>query len=849
MSKHQGWTALARGVVAIAMVAGATVGLGGAGAAPVAATTWRPSPGVLPSSDSYAYLVSSSGDYIGGGRTWAYTAEDADLTVEVQGGTIGVEIRGDQRWSGTFDPPEGVSSVVAGATYTGLTRWPFNDPPGGGISWTGEGRGCNENFGSYAIDEVTYEAGVVTALQLRFEQRCERTGAPPLRGQIRWNSRAGLVPPTPTKLVPPFWTPPAGAIAAGTDSLYLSSQAGDYIGAGRTYSYGSDELGDVDGSGTQLRLGVGGWLIWLDASNRAERLTAGYYSKLQRNPFHNPVRGGFTIFGNGRGCNESESDLVIDAIDHDGAAITDLELRFAHRCDGDTAAFRGQLRWQQAPPAGAPGAPTGVIATPGVRSATVTWKAPTSPGSSPITGYEVIPYTQGDQDLAPVQVDASARSATITGLPEGVAHTFKVRAKSAVGAGRRSDPIAAIAPWSPTPTLATATPASGPRTGGTTLSLAGTALAGTTGVKIGGVAASFSNVSGTRLDVVAPALPTGNHAIVVTTGLGTSSGGPTFDALALAPGAPAGLVATPRHGGFDVTWSAASSGDAPITTYAVTATADGASTPAVTDIVSSIDPRSSRLSGLRPGTSYRVAVRATSAVGTGPATTSTLLQVPPPELGPFGSVASLVDRQYRDFVGRPPTASEAALGVAAIADGTATSPAWIATMRQRAEWARHRAPVVRLYAAYFGRLPDAGGLEYWVGKLRIGTSLDRVSATFAGSSEFKRKYGSLSNRQFVQLVYQNVLKRSPDAGGLSFWTGKLDRGMSRGTVMTNFSESSENVRKTAPLVDVVLLTTGMLRRMPTSGELTAALADLDGGGTLEDLARDLLTGSTYAARF
>ena len=170
-------------------------------------------------------------------------------------------------------------------------------------------------------------------------------------------------------------------------------------------------------------------------------------------------------------------------------------------------------------------------------------------------------------------------------------------------------------------------------------------------------------------------------------------------------------------------------------------------------------------------------------------------------------------------------------------------------MRQRSEWARYRAPMIRLYLAYFGRLPDAGGLDSWVGKLRTGTSLDRASATFAASSEFQRKYGSLSNRQFVQLVYQNVLKRSPDAGGLSYWTSKLDRGTSRGTVMTNFSESSENVRKTAPTVDVVLLTTGMLRRMPTSTELTDALTDLAGGATLEDLARDLLNSSAYGARF
>jgi hypothetical protein len=184
-----------------------------------------------------------------------------------------------------------------------------------------------------------------------------------------------------------------------------------------------------------------------------------------------------------------------------------------------------------------------------------------------------------------------------------------------------------------------------------------------------------------------------------------------------------------------------------------------------------------------------------------------------------------------------------------IQNGTTTSEAWIAGMRNRAEWAGTRAPVTRLYAAYFGRLPDKSGLEYWAGKLRSGTSLSKLSATFAASSEFQRKYGSLSNRQFVLLIYQNVLKRSADQAGVDYWTRKLDGGTSRGVVMTNFSESSENVRKTGPTVDTVLLYAGMLRRMPTAAELTTALDDLAGGATIVDLAHDLLLSAAYDARF
>ncbi len=55
------------------------------------------------------------------------------------------------------------------------------------------------------------------------------------------------------------------------------------------------------------------------------------------------------------------------------------------------------------------------------------------------------------------------------------------------------------------------------------------------------------------------------------------------------------------------------------------------------------------------------------------------------------------------------------------------------------------APVARLYWAYFGRIPDASGLTYWTAKHRSGTSTASISNGFAGSSEFRSTYGSLSN--------------------------------------------------------------------------------------------------------
>jgi Tol biopolymer transport system component len=153
-------------------------------------------------------------------------------------------------------------------------------------------------------------------------------------------------------------------------------------------------------------------------------------------------------------------------------------------------------------------------------------------------------------------------------------------------------------------------------------------------------------------------------------------------------------------------------------------------------------------------------------------------------------------------------------------------------------FAGKRPALIRLYFAYFRRLPDASGLTYWTNKLTAGMPLDRVSASFAGSSEFKAKYGDKTNGQFVTLIYQNIFDRNPDASGLAYWTKRLDQGTSRGTVMTNFSESSEGRRKLQVRVDLALFPLGLFGSLPTSGYLNGLLSGVaSAGGASEGAVR------------
>lgn len=107
----------------------------------------------------------------------------------------------------------------------------------------------------------------------------------------------------------------------------------------------------------------------------------------------------------------------------------------------------------------------------------------------------------------------------------------------------------------------------------------------------------------------------------------------------------------------------------------------------------------------------------------------------------------------------------------------------------------------RLYQAALDRLPDTGGLSWHVNRFDRGVSLHDAAANFLGSPEFAQRFGAAaqSDQAYVTLLYANVLKRGPDAGGLAYWLGHLaDRSFDRADVLAGFSESPENHNRVDP---------------------------------------------------
>jgi hypothetical protein len=129
----------------------------------------------------------------------------------------------------------------------------------------------------------------------------------------------------------------------------------------------------------------------------------------------------------------------------------------------------------------------------------------------------------------------------------------------------------------------------------------------------------------------------------------------------------------------------------------------------------------------------------------------------------FGNARLFVMQQYRDFLAREGDAAGIAHWTSQLSIGAQSRAQMVETFVASAEFQGNISPVARLYFAYFVRIPDYDGLNFWIGFFKGGHSLQEISGHFAGSAEFVSTYGALTNGQFVQRVYENVLGRAPDA--------------------------------------------------------------------------------------
>lgn len=312
------------------------------------------------------------------------------------------------------------------------------------------------------------------------------------------------------------------------------------------------------------------------------------------------------------------------------------------------------------------------------------------------------------------------------------------------------------------------------------------------------------------------------------------------------PGAPGAPEATSPGGGrLDLTWTPPTpSAVAPHRWVVITECAPGRAIP--TGGTLRAPGSSAELDHLPLDQAVQLAVAVRNQSGTGPRTPPTPPLTPRTSpVFPFADTTALVNRFLDDVEGRRPTAADVKRWTDAIDSGTSPS-AIVTEALAMPPWTNEVAPIARLYTAYFARLPDQAGLDFWVAQRRAGAGLDAVSAAFARTSEFRGQYGALSDRDFVTQLYRNVFGREADAAGRDYWVVRIAQGTSRGRVVTLFSESPEGRTLLGPMVQTSMVWRALMGTTPSLAEVRPSVDWLAGGGSLLTVVEALRTSDRYA---
>ena len=149
------------------------------------------------------------------------------------------------------------------------------------------------------------------------------------------------------------------------------------------------------------------------------------------------------------------------------------------------------------------------------------------------------------------------------------------------------------------------------------------------------------------------------------------------------------------------------------------------------------------------------------------------------------------------------------------------------------------APIVEMYQASLGRVPDQGGLAHWVGALESGAmTMAQIGLAIASSAESQAFYGTAFDADFITTLYEKILGREPEPGALDAWLAQKTNGMTQAQMQEAFRSSQEASARAAPAVSNFLTLVGQSDSNAYIGSLYSL------GRTIT-----LTTGHDYGAAF
>ena len=304
------------------------------------------------------------------------------------------------------------------------------------------------------------------------------------------------------------------------------------------------------------------------------------------------------------------------------ATITGLTNGTAYQVQVRAANARGDGPWSDsatATPATTPAAPTNLTATRGDKQVKLSWTAGDSGGSA-ITGWKYAKKTTGGYGSYQTLTTSGTGpiTATVSGLPNGTAHKFKVRAVNAVGDGAESAESASVTPLDETLTFSNETHNSATLTIGNWTGnwyyKANAAPDNTCKGPVATAAKSLTGLSGNT-----------NYTYTAYSNSGCSTSLQSASLLTK-PGKPGKPTVTSGAGSGKLTITASVSGSGTLTGWKYAKSSDNYAS--WSNISSTEKSLSYTVTGLTDGTNYQFKVRAVNATGDGVASDASTAVAP-----------------------------------------------------------------------------------------------------------------------------------------------------------------------------------------------------------------------------
>ncbi|HEV3002817.1 MAG TPA: DUF4214 domain-containing protein [Pirellulales bacterium] len=206
--------------------------------------------------------------------------------------------------------------------------------------------------------------------------------------------------------------------------------------------------------------------------------------------------------------------------------------------------------------------------------------------------------------------------------------------------------------------------------------------------------------------------------------------------------------------------------------------------------------------------------------------------------GTLGATGNYVASVFQDVYARAPTAAELSDWEGQFSGGL-SRPAFAAAVVGSYEYFSNDV-VTPAYEKFLGRVPDPAGLAYWTNQLRSGLLTDEsLAAALVGSAEYFSRAGG-TNPLWVDALYRDLLGRTADSAGESFWVSQLQAGASRTGVALGFANAAERLRQ-----EIGDAYRRYLGRAPDPSGLDFWMSQLAGSATDEELIIGLIASDEF----